>query len=538
LLSLLLGASLLVFGWLSPSGTLSEPLTYLTVPLLVWAVFRFGQRGAATTLLVLAAVAVWGTAHGRGPFVRETLNESLLLLQTFVGVLAVTALTMAAVLAERRQAEEELRGLEKEYEDLYDQAPDMYATVDVASTRILRCNQTLVKATGFTEEEIIGQTIFELSPPDGLEDVRRALEEFLATGQVRHAELQLRRKNGSRIDVSLKASAARDPWGHLLHSRFSWRDVTERKQAERRRNARLLISQILAQAASAAEAIPQVLQATCNSLGWDFGAFWTVDRDRGVLRCLGTWHPASAQVEDFAAGTREREYAPGVGLPGRVWSSGEPAWIPDISRDTNFPRAATALKEGLHGAFGCPVQIGGEVLGIMEFFSADIRQPDADLLEMMATIGCQIGLFMERRRWEEALRHDEARKTAILQSALDCIITIDHQGRIVEFNPAAEKTFGHAREEVLGEDLAQLIIPPASRERHTRGLAHYLASGEGPILNRRMEMMALRSDGTEFLVELAITPISVGGLPFFTAYLREITILKATEETSRPATLE
>lgn len=136
-----------------------------------------------------------------------------------------------------------------------------------------------------------------------------------------------------------------------------------------------------------------------------------------------------------------------------------------------------------------------------------------------------------RRKAEEALRHSEARKGAILEAALDCIITIDYEGKIIEFNPAAEKTFGYTRGEVLGREMAELIIPPSWRERHRRGLAHYLATGEGPVLGKRLEMPAMRADRTEFPIELAVSRINFAGSPLFTAYVRDITERKRSEET-------
>jgi PAS domain S-box-containing protein len=98
---------------------------------------------------------------------------------------------------------------------------------------------------------------------------------------------------------------------------------------------------------------------------------------------------------------------PGIGLPGRVWSSREPVYIPDVVLDSNFPRAPIAACEGLHAAFAFPILLGSEVVGVMDFFSHEIRQPDQDLLDMMATIGSQIGQFIERKRAEEELRRSE-----------------------------------------------------------------------------------------------------------------------------------
>jgi len=122
---------------------------------------------------------------------------------------------------------------------------------------------------------------------------------------------------------------------------------------------------------------------------------------------------------------------------------------------------------------------------------------------------------------------------AILDSALDCIITMDANGHIVEFNPAAERVFGYTREKAVGQELAELIIPVSLRERHRQGLKRYLKTGEGPVLGRRIEVNALRADGSEILVELAITPFRIRDEPVFTAYLRDITDRKRGEEASR-----
>lgn len=133
------------------------------------------------------------------------------------------------------------------------------------------------------------------------------------------------------------------------------------------------------------------------------------------------------------------------------------------------------------------------------------------------------------------LQESEARKDAMLKSALDCIITIDHNGKIIEFNPAAEKTFGYKRARVIGTELAATIVPPALREAHRRGLAHYLATGQGPVLGKRIQITGMRADGSEFPVELAIVPIHLGEHPIFTAYLRDITEPVRAEKELREA---
>jgi GAF domain-containing protein len=114
-------------------------------------------------------------------------------------------------------------------------------------------------------------------------------------------------------------------------------------------------------------------------------------------------------VAEFEAVTRRSKFSSGVGLPGRVWSSGKPEWIPDVTNDSNFPRAPVATKEGLHAGIGFPIKLGDEVVGVLECFSREVVEPDNEFLEMAGHIGAQLGQFMERKRAEDALRESESR---------------------------------------------------------------------------------------------------------------------------------
>jgi signal transduction histidine kinase/integral membrane sensor domain MASE1/ActR/RegA family two-component response regulator len=175
--------------------------------------------------------------------------------------------------------------------------------------------------------------------------------------------------------------------------------VTERKQAERHLGGSLSVTRILAESPALADALPLILQRICKTFGWEVGATWLVDTDAGVLRCLQVW--PSQRSSRFEAISREYEFPPGKGLPGRVWKELKPAWIPDVTSDDNFPRAPAAAAEGLHAAFAFPIQSGGKFLGVMEFFSQEIREPDPALLGTFTGIGSQIGQFLQRKQIEE-----------------------------------------------------------------------------------------------------------------------------------------
>jgi PAS domain S-box-containing protein len=294
------------------------------------------------------------------------------------------------------------------------------------------------------------------------------------------------------------------------------------------------VARSLAETADPGAALGRALHAIGESLGWPLGAVWEPVPERpDALRCAETWHAAEVDAREFETVSRGMTLAAGEGLPGRVWCSGEPAWIPDVLLDENFPRESAARRAGLHAAFCFPIRSAGGVLGVIEFFSDEARPLDAELLATLAMLGDQIGLAVERRRDAEALRANEARHRAMLDAQLDCVVTMDHRGCVIDFNPAAERTFGYRAEEALGHDMADLIIPPELRGRHREGLARYLAGESSTMLDRRVEITGIRRDGTPFPVELTITRIDVPGPPTFAGYLRDITERKAAEEELR-----
>ena len=139
----------------------------------------------------------------------------------------------------------------------------------------------------------------------------------------------------------------------------------------------------------------------------------------------------------------------------------------------------------------------------------------------------------DRRRAEEALRTSEARKRAVLEAALDPIITIDEDGRVIEVNPATERTFGFPASEMLGRDLAEMIIPPALRAAHHSGLERQRSSGETRVIGKVLEMPALRASGEEFPVELFISRVEVEGTRHFVGYIRDLTKRKNAEKGMR-----
>jgi PAS domain S-box-containing protein len=187
----------------------------------------------------------------------------------------------------------------------------------------------------------------------------------------------------------------------------SFSDITERKRAEERLTAQYAVTRVLAESRSLEEAVPKIMQAVGQNLEWDCGIFWRVDRSASLLRCLDQWRPGTG-AETFLQGTWERTFTLDEGLPGRIWASGKAAWITDVAQDTNFPRQALAQEAGFHGAFGFPVRVGGDIEGVIELYSRQVRVPDEELLKMIEDVGLKLEQFGDRTRAQEALQQTEA----------------------------------------------------------------------------------------------------------------------------------
>lgn len=307
---------------------------------------------------------------------------------------------IARDITDRKEAQQALQHREAYFRSLLENATDIITVLKRDGTRSY-VSPSVERALGYRAEELIGKNPFELLHPDDALEMQMLFASGLRNpGMTVTKEYRIRHKDGPwRIHEATARNLLDDAGvaGIVINSR----DITERKRLERRLTAQYKVARILTEADSLSETASMLLQAICESLGWELGQLWIVDRDAEVLRWLAGWRIASLNPAEFEEASRARTFKSGVGLPGRVWESGESAWISDIATDTNFPRARFAGAAGLRSAFAFPVKLGDEVSAVMEFFTRESLAPDQMLLDVMSGIGNQIGQFVHRKRAEE-----------------------------------------------------------------------------------------------------------------------------------------
>jgi PAS domain S-box-containing protein len=365
--------------------------------------------------------------------------------------------------------------------------------------RLLAVNPQAATLLGFAHAELEGQLVDAVlaeGAPSLREALRGAANRGPGTEALRPLPLRLRRKDGTALESLANArlfSTGRGPAVALFLE-----DVGADARARRYLAIQYELTRVLAESPTLATAAPRLVELVARHLGWDVGALWEVDAPGGVVRNVAVWNSPSHPAPTFVRATREMRFVPGVGLPGSVWQTGAPRWIPDVTKEPNFPRAPFAASEGLHGAFGLPLKLPGEVVGVLEFFSGELRQPDAEMEGHLTVLASQLSGFVEQGRREALREHLEA----IVRSSDDGIVVTDLEGKLLSFNDAAEEMFAVKREHVVGRSMFDLATP--EQAGRARDLLDRLNRGEAvaPYEERQM-----RRDGRTVDTYVRVWPL-------------------------------
>ncbi|MEH2358334.1 response regulator [Nostoc sp.] len=361
------------------------------------------------------------------------------------------------------------------------------AVLDTASTlvivvntqgQIVRFNQACEQTTGYSFDEVRGRHFWNLFLlPEEIEPVKAVFEQLRSGEAPNEYENYWVTKDGSRRLIAWTNTSLQDDKGDVEYIIGTGIDISDihdelrlRKRTEQHLKAEYSTTRVLAESTTINEAMPHIMQGICESLGWDLSEFWMVDQQANLLTFLNSWYKISFEMQEFDILSRQTTFAPGIGLPGRVWASAEPVWIADVVKDQNFIRSQIAAQAELHGAFGFPIRSGKKILGVITCFSHQIQQSEPDLATVMNSIGEQIGQFIERKQAEDELQRQNLRSQLfteitlkirqslqikeILQITVTEVQKILHSDRVLIYQPLADGSGATVVEAVVSGWLA------------------------------------------------------------------------------------
>jgi PAS domain S-box-containing protein len=438
--------------------------------------------------------------------------------------------SIARDITERRRADEALRQASAYNRRLLEASLDPLVTIG-PDGKITDVNAAAEAITGCSRSELVGTDFADYFTEP--ERARSGYQKVFSEGAVRDYPLEIRGRDGDVTSVLYNAAVFRNDVGKVVGVFAAARDITKRKHAEEEVRR-------LAQLQSAIAELGQRALRTESTAGLLDEAVGVVARNLEVDFC---------NVLELLPGGEELLLRSGVGWkeglvghttikaqgtqPGYVIRSECPVIVADAATETRFALLPQVLGENVLSAMSVVIATPEGPYGALGAHSRRRRTFTPDEVNFLQAVANVLGSAIQRKRAEEALRASEERTRMILDTANDPFITINARGEILDWNRQAESVFGWSRAEAMGRILSETIIPPHHREAHDRGLRDFLVTGNGPVLNTRIELTAQRRDGSEFPMELLVWPTRTGGILTISAFVRDITERKQAEERLR-----
>ena len=284
-------------------------------------------------------------------------------------------------------------------------------------------NQATQGLLGYSQAELIGQPIACLVADNNF--LLQAIQPSLLPDEVcKEIEIVCRTSSGAKRLIAFSCSTIHSDSTDGQDFIYVGRDITDRERTQQRLMAQYTIARLLSEATTIAQATTKILPTLCQVLEWDLVELWLAEEDQEsdttplkVQRCVEAWSKSSLPLQEFMAIAQKTTLAMGIGLPGHVWATGQPQWFTTADAPGAL-RSPLAAKAGLQAACGFPVQSSGEVLGVVTFFSRELKEPAQDLLQTMTVIGSQLGQFIQRKRTEAALHIQQDQTERLLLNVL------------------------------------------------------------------------------------------------------------------------
>ncbi len=398
-----------------------------------------------------------------------------------------------------------------------------------SSGRIVAANRPLKDLLGCGIEGLSGRSIGSLAYPPDADLAREAVTAVFEQGLDRHQvdARCVRIDNQQLVWGGWDLSLVRDGRGRPTVAVAMVRDRTEVMRSEQERRFLEFILKTLGEAETSDDMLAAGLETVCHFTRCSMGQVWLPDGD--ILACGSVWYSRGYGLDHLRSASQLSRYGRGIGLPGLVWSTGQPCLLPAVDDPARFDRAAAVSRAGVSEALAVPMQSSSGLVAVLEFFVPHERAGEPGRLERIAKVVGELGPVIERKRAEEALRASEERFRGVTDAAFDAIVSADSEGRLRSWNRGAERMFGWRADEVVGRPLT-VIVPERLRAAHTEGIARVRRTGRSKLAGSVVELVALRRDGSEFPVELSIGTWEAGDGLSFSGVIRDITERKRAEE--------
>jgi diguanylate cyclase (GGDEF)-like protein/PAS domain S-box-containing protein len=446
---------------------------------------------------------------------------------------AVRMLGAIMDITDRKRAEEAMRRERALLRTIINALPD-YIHVKDAEGRVQLGNTAWLKARRVTAHEVQGKTVFDIFPAALAQRMHEQDRDIIASGKgvsEQESRVHLLDEGGNPLErwSSTTKVPMRDDDGNTVGIVGISRDITSRRRMERERAMEHVVARELSESRSIEDTMPRLIRTVCEAMGWTYGAHWTRDDTSDGLRRAAWWCEFDPQFEPDDAVYWDVIATPHAGgLLGRAWLEQRATWVTDIAQMETFRRKASCLKFGFRSAYAFPIVTQDERLGVVEFFSRELREPDEALLEVSGAISNQIGQFIRRKQAEESLQESEQQLRAMFDYADVGIVVTSLDMRYLRVNDKYCEIIGYSRDELLRMQASDVNLE--SNVGEMLSLRQRMVKEDIP--NVTMEKQLVRKDGTTVWVSLAnsLVRASDGAAPYFIAVIQDISESKRASE--------
>jgi PAS domain S-box-containing protein len=428
-------------------------------------------------------------------------------------------------------ADERLPESDAMFQSLFDFSPDAIIVVNNKG-RILQANAQAEKIFGYTGKELTGKPVDILIPVRFRERHNEKMNEYMKNPRIRlmgsDLELYALRKDGTEFPVDIALGYIETKDGIIVLSVV--RDITEHEKMDTEIRLLLTLTQAINESKDLNTAIQIALKKVCEATGWNYGEAWVMGTDNKSLVCSPVWYSSDARLDKFRKISEKCVFPTGIGLPGRVWSSKKPEWIPDVSvlSEPIYPRVKAAKECGVRAGLGVPIIADNEVLAVLVFLMFDCQKKDKPLVDIVSAVATQLGSVIKRKFVEEKFHAASLYARNLIEASLDPLATISPDGIITDVNRATEEVTGVPREKLIGSDFSNYFTEPDKAREGYRQVFD-----KGTVKDYTLAIRHISGDVTDVLYNATVYRNEAGEVEGVFAAARDITESKRMEEAIR-----